>query len=235
MRKSVIATFCLSAILLCVLFLSSCNDKVSVYDMLHATASYSVPGMFAHDMMGVPTEIIEQDEYDRTLFSFTTSDAVTGQERTVWVICQKMTKEKIYYYEDFNYSFSDDPDVIDSLKQQNDWGNPLDEQKFSVRRPKFNLSFAAPGISSTSNLERNRIVGAISKRYRYDNVNTGFCDADGHGNELWYIVAGEDEAVREFFAIVNSDYEVEMLEIIDDTVDPDAIHQFKLDNGWVFG
>ena len=41
--------------------------------------------------------------------------------------------------------------------------------------------------------------------------------------------------MQEFFAIVNSDYEVEMLEIIDDTVDPDAIHQFKLDNGWVFG
>lgn len=232
MRRPKKTTFWISMILLCIVFLSLCGHKGPSYAMLHATASYSIPGMIQYDTMSTPIEIIEQDKYGRTLFSYTVSDMVTGQERTVWVICQKATKKKTYYYEDFNYSFTDDSEAIESLKQQNDWGDPLEEQKYSVRQPKFtwDSSMLVPG----SDLDVQKISSAIFRKFHYTKVSSAFCDADGHGNELWYYELEKGGTVQEFFVIVNSKYQTELFEIVDDTFLPEELHQFKTDNGWVF-
>ena len=227
--------FYLSMMLMCIVLLPSCGLFGPNPDMMHATASHSVPGMFEFELMGTPIQVIEQDEYKRVLFSYTAKDGVTGQKRTVWVICQKMTSKEIYYYEDFNYSFSDDQEAIESLKQKNDWGKPLDEQKFSVRRPIFYVYSTVMGIPHGADLNPTMIDRAIMKKYRFDNADGGFCDADGHGNELWLYDGTKGEVVQEFFVIVNSDYDVEILEIVDDTFSPEDVHQFKIDSGWVFG
>ena len=223
----------LSMFLICVMILPSCSRPGSKLDMLHATGSYSVPCMVQFDARSVDVDIIEQDEHDRVLFSYTANDGVTGQERAVWVICQKMTNKEIYYYEDFNYSFSDDQEAIESLKQQNDWGKPLDEKKFSVRQPTFYWYSYIMGPGS--DLKATKIDRTIMKKYRFTHADGGFCDADGHGNELWLYEGTKGEVVQEFFVIVNSDYDVEILEIVDDTFSPEDVHQFKINSGWVFG
>ena len=218
---------------MCSIF-ASCGQLGPDIDMLHATAAYSVPGMFNFDTVNVDIQVTEQDDYGRVLFSYTTYDVITGQEQTAWVICQKITKQAVYYYEDQNYSFSDSQDSIESLKQQNDWGAPLNEQQCSVRQPKFKMFFSTPGISSASNLKRNKIAHAIEQQYGYADTGSGFCDADGHGSELWYFVFDQEGTVLEYFVLTNSKYEINLFEIKNDTFSPEELHKFKVNCGWHF-
>ena len=211
----------------------SCNSLGPNLTMLHGTASCSVPGMFCHDAAFVDVQVKEQDEYGRVLFSYTTHSGITEQEQTAWVICQKHTSKYVYYYEDLNYTFSNEDEAIASLKQKNDWEKPLDEQKFSVRQPKSYI-IGAPGIYIDADLKYNKIAHAIKENYHYDNIGSGLCDADGQGNELWHFNLEKDGIAQEFFVISNSEYEIYLLEIVNNSFSPEELHEFKVNCGWHF-
>lgn len=210
----------------------SCKSLGPNFTMLHGTASCSVPGMFCHDTALARIQVIEQDDHGRVLFSYTAISGITEQEQTVWVICQKHTNKYVYYYEDMNYSFSSDEETLASLKQQNDWGEPLDEHKFSVRQPKSQI--LSPGIYIETDLERNNIKSAIKKNYDYDFIDSGLCDADGTGNELWHFNLEKNGMIQEFFVISNSEYEIDLLEIVNNSFSPEELHEFKVNCGWHF-
>lgn len=234
MTKVTKSTIFITLICMCVVLLCSCSESNPNKKMLCAVASYSVPGMSFSDTILPEVQIIEQDDYHRVLFTYANPEADGEQEQTVWIICQKITRKQFYYYEDFNYSFQGDQAAIDALKQQNDWGKPLEEQKFSVRKPKFNAFFSTPGIVSSSVLDRKEISKAIKDNYNYSTTNFGFCDADGSGNELWIFELNKDGAISEYFVFANSKYEVELLEIVNGIFDPEDLHEFKMNCGWSF-
>jgi len=232
MKKSrVFACGIIIITLISILFIS-CGSPGPNRVMLHGAASCSIPGMFCHDPAFAKVQVIEQDDYGRVLFSYTAISGITEQEQTAWVICQKHTDKYVYYYEDMNYSFSNDKDTVASLKQQNDWGEPLDERKFSVRQPKSQI--LSPGIYIDTDLERNKIIRAIKKSYDYNYIGSGICDADGKGNELWHFALEKDGTVQKFFVISNSEYEIYLLEIVNDTFSPEELHEFKVNSGWHF-
>jgi len=234
MRKYKKSAISIIQICMCVILLCSCSESNPGKKMLCAVASYSVPGMSCSDTIRPEVQIIEQDDYHRVLFTYANPEVNGEQEQTVWVICQKITRKKFYYYEDFNYSFQGDQAAIDVLKQQNDWGKPLEEQKFSVRKPKFNMFFSTPGIASISDLDRKKISHAIKDNYGYLTTNFNCCDADGSGNELWIFELKKGEAISEHFVIANSKYEVKLLEIVDGIIDPEDLHEFKKNCNWSF-
>lgn len=234
MRAFLKSAISITLICIYVILFVSCNESSPSKDMLCAVASYSVPGMSFSDTILPEVQIIEQDDYHRVLFTYANPEVDGEQVQTVWIICQKITRKQFYYYEDFNYSFQGDQSAIDALKQQNDWGEPLDEQKFSVRKPKFNAFFSTPGIASISNLDRKEISHAIKDNYGYLTTNFECCDVDRNGNELWIFELKKGEAISEHFVIANSKYEVMLLEIVNGTFSPKELHEFKVDCGWSF-
>lgn len=234
MRAFLKSAISITLICIYVILFVSCNESSPSKDMLCAVASYSVPGIGLSDTSLPEVQIIEQDDYHRILFIYKTPRLDGVQEQTVWVICQKITRKQFYYYEDYNYSFQGDQDAINALKQQNDWGKPLEEQKFSVRTPKFNAFFSAPGIVSNTSLDRKEITHAIKDNYGYSTTNFNFCDADRNGNELWIFELKKDGTISEHFVFANSKYEVKLLEIVNGTFSPKELHEFKVDCGWSF-
>lgn len=91
------------------------------------------------DHMGKLTDRVKklgEDEYGRCLYSYkTTSVALNHEFIEIYIISQNETKDKIYYYPDYCYivrirdegSFSEEE--IAALKERNDWGKPLNEDK----------------------------------------------------------------------------------------------------------
>lgn len=101
--------------------------------------------------MGAPlskTELIEEDKYGRCLYSYESSfynrafedfsDDVNDYSTVfAYVIVQKTDKNNIYIYDDLCYEFvknlrKDNNDVIGTLKEKNDWGKPIDNQKLTA-------------------------------------------------------------------------------------------------------
>lgn len=107
---------------------------------LYSAAIYAVPG-FGY-VMSSTTEVIEKDEYGRTLFLFTARDTNLfpgGYDYVnAAVICQQTNGEEVSYYNDVCYQYLDAEasaaqSDLSTLKSENDWGLPIDAQKCTVR------------------------------------------------------------------------------------------------------
>ena len=138
--------FCSFLMVIFILFqLVSCQSEKllqtnSDHLLLTACVYYSVPGFYQSDLKGASADIVETDDYGRTLVYFEGYNWLTNKNECVYVICQKYSNSTIYFYENNNYTWMHESITdIDNLKKENDWNSNIDESKFSSRR--INVSF----------------------------------------------------------------------------------------------
>jgi hypothetical protein len=151
----------LLAVLFAIILLTGCGTLKEILGFtemakdrpdLYYTAAYSLAGpnvgLFPKRRDSVVEADIETDQYGRELFTvwipgFAFHDMTGGKDRNAFiprevkVILQKHDEKKIYYYEDFCFLLESEDgfptDKIDALKEKNDWGMPLREEKCSSR------------------------------------------------------------------------------------------------------
>ena len=124
-------------LLLLIAFLVQCIALPSSYSEMVCLASSTIPGyeLGQHDDL----RILEYDDYGR--YIFTVEHALVGVKEAVIIVQRDDTKNgKVFYYSGYStllvddvYHLSDEIKAqIEFLKVQNDWNQPLHEDKMSV-------------------------------------------------------------------------------------------------------
>ena len=263
----ILISFYLLIILLLIMILYSCNyhgfggERTDLY----AVAVNNVFGINGYESNGEaiydPTiEVIETDEYGRTLFlydEFYYGDI--GFERA-FVIMQKAENGYAYYYQDDCYApcfeteqdfekLMDqvDPSIIEELKERNDWNREINESKCTTAKIKKKKPEGKIGISEST-------VDSAIYKYAKANGYTGtderttmlmrYCNSDSSGSELYYVYCmsmdddGQGGIIYEphFYAVIVSPnkmiYDGAIAEITDVEEYYEIINDLKERNGW---
>lgn len=216
---------------------ASCGE-VRLDSKLAICGAYSVPGMFCSDLKGdaISCNIIEEDPEGRVLFEYASTSIVTGLRESALVICQHSDDEYVYFYEDICYCLDDkDQLTIEVLKEENDWGQPLDYSKMSRRKVKVSFDLF---ILTDSELEYTKLLDVSSKAIKIDNSQIEalcFVDHDSAGHVLYYLIPDLSVTTHTYLVLFDSRYNASVLEVMDKKIDQAAIALFKRENGWIYG
>ena len=212
------------------------HEQGKLYDQLAVCGTFGTPGMALRDMKGgtYELEIVEEDEYGRILFSFSSRNLVTEQWETALVICQASDEDYVYFYEDQCFLFAPwDESGIEQIKEKNDWCKPLNNEKMSRREVEILIGDV---ICDPISLYQ----GSVFTRYDREILGQQLAlwdiqlmDNDGNGHELHYIYS-ENQDVS-YFAIINSSYEVAQLVVQNNTFNLEEYIAFKKSCGWSYG
>ena len=217
-----------------IMFLSSCEKEINEHE-LALCGSYSVPGMFCYDLKGdsYSCSILEQDNYGRIMYEYSTTSVISNKTETAVIICQKIDSDFVYYYEDVCYDISDDANQDTSvLKAANDWNVPLKNSKMSRR--KNNISFDLI-IETDSDLDYQAVRSATCETLGIDEAwidELCIVDEDYNGNELYFLRFSRNQP---YFLLINNNYEIALLKIDGIQSAYSGIAALKMDNGWVYG
>ena len=238
--KKICTLFC-SLILSCMLLTSCSADellKVSAdFILLQAGVCYSVPGMYTPDFKGetVSAEILEKDNYGRTLVLGVAENFITNKEEHVLVIFQRHEKSKVYYYEDINYIFCESSNIdTDELKQNNDWNQPLDFSKCNKRevRVSLDLYLVMDSIFDNSRFDYETFYESLQKNYQISRDEVKFrikCDSNRTNCDLFLLVLNNDD---KYFCIVDSSFNAFCTKI-DNVYDfREALIDLKRNSNW---
>lgn len=135
-------------LVLTLLILTGCYSGYSgEHTDLYTVAINSLSWIFGHSFgadfaMDSEIEIIEQDQYGRTLFTYYEKYYVGGDiSFSSLVICQSSNEQHAFYYEDVNFIVKEQEvdipwpvneftnEEIEQLKLANDWNKPLNLEK----------------------------------------------------------------------------------------------------------
>ena len=249
----------LSLLLLLSSLLSSCAWLIPGYaellepnehDLEHACCAYAVPGMFDPDVKGLGCDLIELDTQGRRLIRYERYNEILDDFDAVLVICQKMTKNQVFFYEDICYTsipsdvaegkeleaYVSEGELIASFKAQNDWNMPLNETKMS-RRTVTEVTLDSY-IQTDREYDSGDLIPVLEHAMQEDVHSIIFQDKDERGHEIHYF---DMEDGRQYLVMVSHDenaYDMIRLaffEIENGELDREAYAAFKKANGWVYG
>ena len=262
----------LSLLLLLSSLLSSCAWLIPGYaerikpnesDLEHACCAYAIPGMFINETPRM--WIVETDAQGRKLIKYKMFNEITRLMTNAYVICQKTTKNKAFFYEDVCYLFEprnempendesgkdgtddyvDDFETVSvseedmvAFKAQNDWNMPLNEEKMSYREVVSVSAWGPRSITTSQRYYSRDLKRAISYAMGTDVGGILFQDKDERGHEIHYF---DMEDGRQYLVMVSHDenaYDMIRLaffEIENGELDREAYAAFKKANGWVYG
>ncbi len=161
---------------------------------------------------GPAIDIIETDEYGRTLFFYNESYGDGSNYSMAFIIMQKSEGGYVYYYQDDCYApFFDDSDYfyhgtqgsedhiralelasddIAALKERNDWNKPFDAEKCT----KAKIDTDKPeGKINVKTWTFDDEIYAYAKEHGYEGTDdnacrwVAYCNADAEGKELYYV------------------------------------------------
>ena len=234
--------FCVVIIIIMFLFpLTSCKAESllktnSPHLLLTACVYYSVPGFYQFDLKGNCAEVVDVDDYGRTLVSFEGYNWLTGKQEIVYVVCQKYNDSTIYFYEDSNYTWSSKSIVnLETLKKENDWNSVIDESKFSARRINVSFDLCLVNDSPFLDFSNERFYLSLSEICdisRETVASVAYCDWDGQNQALYLIVLNNDEKL---FCIVDVEYNIFTAKIDDPYNFSDAMRSLKQKSNWFYG
>ena len=216
----------------------SCDIEVSKWTVTHICGSYAVPGMFDPDAKSSGAKILEQDEYGRILFAYTRLSVITEQIESVAVVCQKYDRSFVYYYEDVCYTpYNYDEADIEIIKRDNDWNQPLNEERMSRRSIKTTLD----GVTITEDFLSYRTVkSTCTEALNIDTERLEECcivDVNAESYQVMYFVkmTNENFEIEKYLAILDEEYKVDFLLIENDYISNSAVAEFKAQCGWKYG
>ena len=230
------SSYIVTLLLVCIL-LTGCIPTES-QDYLVACGSHSIPGMFCHELKGGSYEctILEKDVEGRILYEYTTYHSLRERNETAIIVCQRYDDQYVYYYEDQCYllgSFHESD--IESLKENNDWNEPLYHDKMSRRA--LNVSDDRFLITDTNvSFEDGRIACCNALRIYYDQVKDLYVsDIDGAGLSLFILEIERNGSAECYLALFDANGSVVLSKIEDQKLSVKDIATFKMENGWVYG
>lgn len=205
------------------------NNKTS----FKICGSYAVPGMFYPDVKGSDADckLLETDSYGRILFEYTAPDLISGEIKTVKVICQKTDDEYVYYYDTLCYEM-EDADALE-LKALNDWNKEPDATKMTKRAVKtsfdgFIVTSATPEMSKIKAMFCD-FVGISSENL----IDICIDDIDPSGNSLYFAEYSEEAGIKKCFFSVSDNKICDVFQLKDsDIFSPEEYLNFKLSSGW---
>ena len=234
--------FLLAALWLCLL--SGCLYDVRYRDLYQQVSSNVLCANGVYDGQAIAIDVLEEDSYGRQLFQYSMYVAATSQYERICVVAirQKATLRDVYFYEDTGFLVAEDFSAIDQravaeLKLQNDWEQPLQQEKLSKRRMDAPRQFL-DGVPAAFRQAVPTAAGA--------SISADYVDADGKGKILYYVYVyqtGEAEGrragERSYIAILHADgtYDADtwIAELEDIYGYQEQLHALKLANGWTFG
>ena len=189
-------------------------------------------------------EIIEQDEFGRTLFSYHEKYySGGGMAFSALIVSQYSTDELVYYYEDCNYIIKkQEPyasnlqdfeiEQVEQLKAINDWGKPINEDKCISKT----ISKSKQKVLDVESAVIEKVLTENDLSLDRYNAFAHYLTDDKNGN---YIVYGVIKQIRDeddiyFVAFVSEDNEkIEVLVPSDLYNYTSELVNFKKENGWV--
>lgn len=182
---------------------------------LKVCGSFAVPGMYCSDLKGQESTVkqLEEDSQGRILFEYCTKNVITKQEETAIVIMQKYDNKNVFFYENNCFVLVNDQETdLESLKQKNDWGAPLDENKLARRSYRITLDLF---LAFDTSIETNRALDKAVQVIDSDAKRIGSCilDVSEKGSELFWIELQKEELTSQYLFIVSPSYEIVWIEI----------------------
>jgi len=263
---SAVAGWLISAALLVTLFVMwAVPMELPLRRQICATfACNAMPGAYSTDLEHkAGGKEIETDAYGRTVYITGTYGDDVG-ELLALCVTQKVDEEQqfLYYYDNICFAYidndsddgeltEDDQKILDSLKELNDWGKPLDLEKCTKKVLNENRHLFPSESSSDYSytvgfaLEGKLMDAILSTEQRWDySYGVTPCDLSANGKELHLISVWKedvsktyDNAVYLALVVHNKDgsYDPENYLIeFDDLRDcNEVLIEIKERNGWV--
>lgn len=240
-----------SVLIYCAVLLSSCVSSLPVNQHIALTVLKAyVPTFPVDDSRSERDKIIEEDDYGRVMLAYSSSYDIFYPANTVAIaIMQKYDKDNIYYDDlfyiissDFTVDFVDvsSPEIV-SLKDQNDWNKPLDEEKMSSRK----ISLASDNtVVREDHEESNKefemfwdeVDEYIRKHFEYVGKKVEFMlfyDFDRKSKELYLAVDEISEGEYECYLVLRDVHGgFNVMKIVDLYNYQKDLADFKKANGW---
>ena len=205
----------------------------------HGTQGWYVTTVMYRQMPGFtsgnqPPELIETDSYGRELWCFADYFA------DCYVVYQAHDDtekaEAVWFYEDWCFLIGE-PDApneeeVERLKERNDWEQPLQKEKMSVRYR--HVPDGQRAYMETRKELDNMLPGEECKNFM-------LIDRDCEGKELFYYIYTDrqsEEGEASYFVIWENEYRFDVEKSVMRVENWDyqeALHEFKLRNDWCFG
>lgn len=206
----------ISIIFILITFISfnSCYSENSDNSLL-ICGSYAVPGMFYPDLKGTESscEILETDKFGRIMFLYSAPNIISKQDETAVVICQKNTKEYVYFYEDICFEFiHNDTADFSLIKKRNDWNLPLNDNKMTYRKKLISIDSI---IITESSFDINKIKTLCCEKLNIissDIRELCIDDIRPDGTAVFYIEISSNGNTKKYFVLVNEKYETDFFE-----------------------
>ena len=214
------------------LLLGGCTG-VSEDMQLAVCGSYAVPGMFCHDLKGgtFSCRVQERDNQGRILFLYEAQNIITDQTESVYVICQKLDANYVYFYEDICYTLeTNENSDVDLLKLANDWNRPLEQKRMSKRKLQISHDLF---IMTDSKLQHNEIKAALCKELEITTsqietlVNL---DVNQAGQELFLLTVDNGCTMVSYYVITDLDLDVRCT-----LAEQTSLFAFKQSSNWIYG
>lgn len=225
-------------IVIFLLSLTSCQDLTETnapHLLQTACVYYSVPGFYQLDLKGIHTEVIETDDFGRTLLYQKKHSRLTDKEEGVYVICQKQSDSTVYFYEDINYAWENEALDLQKLKEENDWNTELQESKCSSRYIRVSFDLSLISDSPFEKFDDERFYSSLQRTHGIaeDAIRSvGFCDEDGGSNAVYFINLQNGE---KYFCIVDAEYNTYVSKIKDPYNVSNEIINLKRLSNWSYG
>lgn len=178
---------------------------------LYVCGAYAVSGTFYPDIKGTEAtyEIMETDNYGRVMFTYSAPSFITEKNEAAIVICQKITKDSVYFYEDVCYEFvHSEAQDLQTLKNMNDWNQPLNNDKMTYRNIKVsmdNVIIAEPAF------DFEKIKSMCCKKLNIHSAeikNLCIDDIQPDGTTVYYLKAVSDGEEKQYFVQVSDGYDI---------------------------
>ncbi len=222
------------------------------YDLFRLALN-SFPGPRQGRGASIDENTIETDEFGRELYIVNIYHAgeFYGWDKEInvnaaYVILQAHDSNKIYYYEDICFRLFDDDigldkSLLEGLKTDNDWNQPLHLEKCASRL--YEGDFAGMSNLTFDYDAQKSIKNAFGKQYsittdsKQSFISIIPITEDYSGKEIYGVRVNKDDKDTCFMVIYHPEKEFDMennvLELT--TVDfGEELHQFKIRNDWDF-
>ena len=176
--------------------------KMTDVEAPYACCYFACPVCDVWDFRGYGYSIISTDSYGRIMFTEEFSLWTIDDKIKCTVIMQKYDGHTVYYYEDDAYILGNvSISELNSFKNKNDWGKPLDDSKMTSRYVEMTFDGA---ISNTPDLGRDGII-PTALNVDDNQILDGFLtDFKSETQAIWLCKVSYDDDEKWFFVIANN-------------------------------
>jgi len=215
--------------------------------------------------------IIETDDYGRTLFFYNESYYDGNNYGMAFLIMQKSEDGYVYYYQDdccipffddsevYDYHGREDSEdyiravslskeIIEALKEQNDWNKEFNQDKCTKTKI---IKKQSDGEIDVNDWDFDEAIYTYAKDHGYEGTDDKmcrlfrYCNTDTEGKELYYVFCmtndkknGEDIYGKYVYAvIVNPDETISqnaIVEIKEPSTSYKLVKELKKNNNWKY-